>query len=133
MTELTSILNSLQRRIGTDDQRVRAAALVWVGSGSIVAPPAMFRALDAFQAHFEDAASQAKKVKSAEAHERHARKLLIEACDDGAHAAQLLRLASSATDPAEQLLGWRTGRDLLKAAAGAYAAARNAAGCGTTC
>ena len=133
MNELTSILNSLQRRIGTDDQRLRAAALEWVGSGAIVAPPTVFRALDAFQAHFEDAASRARKLRSADAHERHARKLLIAACGDGARAAQILRLASSASDPAEQLTGWRTGRDLFKAAAGAYAAARTAAGCGTTC
>jgi hypothetical protein len=133
MSQLTGLLNLLEHRIGVDDHHLRSAGLKWVESGSVVAPPAVLRALGVFEADFQDAASRAKRIKLADAHERHARKLLIGACGDGARAMQLLRVASGAVDPADQALGWRAGHNLLQSARNAYDAAREAAGCGTSC
>ena len=133
MSELTSLLNSLEQRLGADDHHLRLAILKWAKSGSVVAPAAVFRALDLFHADLQHAASRAKRLKPQGAGEKRARKLLIEACGDGTRAVHLLRLASSARDPKQQLAGWGSGRTSLGSAAKLYTEARKAAGCGKTC
>lgn len=133
MSALTSLLNSLEGRFTADDYHLRSAIRAWAKSGSITAPPAVFRALDLFRTDLEHGASRAKRMRVHGAHEQRARGLLVKACDEGALAVKWLVLASSAPDLATQATGWGKGKDAFKAATKSYDEARHAVGCRKTC